>query len=64
MLTLAASVGETRRVSNLGEVIEIKVISVNGNRVLFGVVTREAKAAPAIVSKVPTDLAFLRKQSD
>lgn len=61
MLTLAASVGETRRVSNLGEVIEIKVISVNGNRVLFGVVTREAETAPA---KVPTDLAFLRKQLD
>ena len=64
MLTLAASVGETRRVSNLGEVIEIKVISVNGDRVLFGVVTREAEAAPAIASKVPTDLAFLRKQTD
>ncbi len=61
MLTLAAAVGETRSVANLGEVIEIKVLGVNGNRVLFGVITREA---PAAMTMMPTDIAFLRKQAD
>jgi sRNA-binding carbon storage regulator CsrA len=61
MLTLTAAVGETRQVSNLGEVIEIKVLGVTGNRVLFGVVTHATTAATV---EVPTDIAFLRKQAD
>lgn len=62
MLTLAANVGETRNISNLDEVIEIKVLSVDGNRVMFGVRTIPSQKPPPV--SVPTDIAFLQKQAD
>lgn len=43
-LLLIGSIGGTNVVSNLGAVVEIKVLDIKNNRVLFEVVTRNSAA--------------------
>ncbi len=56
-LLLTGTIGDSNFVSNLGTEIEIKVINIKNNRVLFEVVSKKPERAP-------DNLVFLKKQAD
>jgi len=57
-LLLIGTIGDSKVVSNLGAEIEIKVVNIKNNRVLFEVVTRKPAAHAA------DDPMFLKRQAD
>ena len=57
-LLLIGTIGDSKFVSNLGAEIEIKVVNIKNNRVLFEVVSKKPMARAA------DDLVFLKKQAD
>lgn len=56
-LLLIGTIGDSKFVSNLGTEIEIKVVNIKNNRVLFEVVSKKPERAA-------DDLVFLKKQAD
>jgi hypothetical protein len=57
-LLLIGTIGDSKFVSNLGSEVEIKVLNIKNNRVLFEVVS--SKTAVHTID----DLVFLKKQAD
>jgi hypothetical protein len=70
-LLLIGTIGDSKFVSNLGAEVEIKVLDIKNNSVLFSVSSKKQTAEQmyekaeyrSAVSDIP-DLAFLRRQAD